>query len=210
MSSLSFHFCQGLDPVDIVLYHRNSKFTGEAYVVLTHPAEMDLAMQKNKAYMGTRYVEVFEAQKKDYYRAIIDSVNNDNRSNVLRRGDRSSGRGGKRGDRSRSRSPLPRDGGSSLVGKTKVVKLRGLPFVAGDDDVVNWFNDGEEGEGNIEKVVIVRGSDGRATGMAFVEFKNPEAAEHALRKDRHEMGSRYIEVYLSSEAERTRCVLPSS
>lgn len=37
--------------------------SGEAYVVLSHPADLEVAMRKNKAYMGSRYIEVFEARK---------------------------------------------------------------------------------------------------------------------------------------------------
>jgi len=40
--------------------------------------------------------------------------------------------------------------------------------------------------------------------MAFVEFESVEAATAALGKDRHLMGSRYIELFPSNEDERAR------
>jgi hypothetical protein len=49
--------------VDILPVTRNSRPTGEAFVVLRSLADMDMALRKNKAYMGTRYIEVFEARK---------------------------------------------------------------------------------------------------------------------------------------------------
>ena len=40
--------------------------------------------------------------------------------------------------------------------------------------------------------------------MAFVEFESPDAAEAALALDRQLMGSRYIELFLTTEDERAR------
>ena len=70
------------------------------------------------------------------------------------------------------------------------------------------------------------GADGKPTGLAFVEFDTPELAAAALRasflkllqcvvwqhsvamlvlqKDRAMMGPRYLEIFLSSVAERDR------
>ncbi|KFM27265.1 Heterogeneous nuclear ribonucleoprotein H [Auxenochlorella protothecoides] len=60
---------EGLDTIDILLVRNNGRATGEAFVVLVHPAEMEGAMRKHKAYMGSRYIEVLEARKPDYYNA---------------------------------------------------------------------------------------------------------------------------------------------
>ena len=48
-----------MDPVDVLIAQRGGRATGEAIAVLSHPAEMDIAMRKNKAYMGSRYIELF-------------------------------------------------------------------------------------------------------------------------------------------------------
>ena len=53
-------------------------------------------------------------------------------------------------------------------------------------------------------MTVAGGADGRPNGMAFVEFDSPAAAEAALGKDRHLMGSRYIELFISSEEECAR------
>lgn len=52
---------QGLDSVDVLLVRRGGRATGEAFVLLPHPADLDAALRKNRAYMGSRYIEVFEA-----------------------------------------------------------------------------------------------------------------------------------------------------
>jgi hypothetical protein len=53
-------------------------------------------------------------------------------------------------------------------------------------------------------VHIALGPDGRPNGMAFVEFDSEDAAAAGLQKDRHIIGSRYIEVFLSTADERAR------
>ena len=42
---------------------RGGRFSGEAFVVLQASHQLDFALQKNKTYMGKRYVEVFRAKK---------------------------------------------------------------------------------------------------------------------------------------------------
>lgn len=42
---------------------RDGRFSGEAYVLFGTPAQVQAAVEKNKSYMGRRYVEVFRAKK---------------------------------------------------------------------------------------------------------------------------------------------------
>lgn len=49
-----------------------------------------------------------------------------------------------------------------------------------------------------EGVMIVRYSDGRASGDALVLFDNDRDLEHAMEKNRQSMGSRYVELYKST------------
>ena len=44
----------------------------------------------------------------------------------------------------------------------------------------------------------------RPSGVAFVEFASAEDAKTAMRKDRHTMGNRYVELFPSSREEATR------
>ncbi|KAG7668954.1 hypothetical protein Ndes2437B_g06688 [Nannochloris sp. 'desiccata'] len=227
----------GVDPIDILLTSRHGRATGEAYVVLSHPAELDIAMRKNKAYMGSRYIEVFEARKSDYYRAVADVVIEVESGSYGRySGGRGGGGGRGRSPRDRSRSPLSRggrdrgdrggggggeahayrggEGGGSAKDHgpitSRIVKLRGLPFSAGRDEIINFFDDPSLGLPvlSMDKVLIATAGDGRVTGQAFVEFESPEQVEIALRKDRQMMGTRYIELFVSSEDERARFLAP--
>ena len=232
---------QGVDPIDILLTSRHGRATGEAFVVLSHPAEFDIAMRKNKAYMGSRYIEVFEARKSDYYRAVADTVieveggsYGSGGGGGYSGGSRGGGRGGGYGpprssSRDRSRSPVPRgrdrggdphayrgsghrdgDGDGGVIDHgpitTKILKLRGLPFSAGRDEIIDFFDDSMLGLPVLssDAVLIATAGDGRPTGQAFVEFESPEQVEMALKKDRHMMGTRYIELFASTEDERAR------
>ena len=47
-------------------------------------------------------------------------------------------------------------------------------------------------------VMIVRYSDGRASGDALVLFDSDRDLDRALEKNRQSMGSRYVELYRSS------------
>ncbi|VDN06641.1 unnamed protein product [Thelazia callipaeda] len=74
-----------------------------------------------------------------------------------------------------------------------VVRLRGIPFSATDNDVKEFF-DGLE----VADVVIDKEPGGRPSGEAFVRFASKQHAEMALERNRNNMGSRYVEVFRSS------------
>ena len=90
-----------------------------------------------------------------------------------------------------------------------MVKLKGLPFEATKDKVIEFFG-GLEIEDN--DVHIVRDFRGRASGVAFVQFTSAADAASALQKNKQRMGRRYIEVFKSSmeEAERGEKMTPGS
>ncbi|GJR65576.1 tubby-like F-box protein 3 isoform X2 [Tanacetum coccineum] len=81
---------------------------------------------------------------------------------------------------------------------TPVLRMRGLPFSAGKDDIIDFFKEFTLTEDSIH---ITYNSEGRATGEAFVEFANLEDSKAALAKDRMTLGSRYIELFMSSPEE---------
>jgi heterogeneous nuclear ribonucleoprotein F/H len=174
-------FFHGLDIVDVLFVHKNSKFTGEAFCVLGYPLQVDYALQKNRQNIGRRYVEVFRSKKQEYYKAIANEV--------------SEARGG-----SPPRRSIPRaksyDEGKESAEHTGVLRLRGLPFSAGKDDILEFFKDYELSE---ESIYIMMNLEGRPTGDAYVEFANAEDSKAAMSKDRKTLGSRYIELFPSSQ-----------
>ncbi|KAK3205273.1 hypothetical protein Dsin_019319 [Dipteronia sinensis] len=181
-------FLHGLDIVDVLFVHKSGKFTGEAFCVLGYPLQVDFALQKNRQNMGRRYVEVFRSKRQEYYKAIANEV-------LDAHG------GSPRKSISRAKS---HDEGKDSAEHTGVLRLRGLPFSAGKDDIMDFFKDFVLSE---ESIHITMNSEGRPTGEAFVEFANAEDSKAAMSKDRMTLGSRYIELFPSSHEEMDEAVL---
>lgn len=88
-----------------------------------------------------------------------------------------------------------------------IVRMRGLPFTATHEQVLNFFSPGEGPKetcpvsGGKDGILFVRYPDGRPTGDAFVLFACEEHAQGALRKHKDILGRRYIELFKSTAAE---------
>ncbi len=69
-----------------------------------------------------------------------------------------------------------------------ILKVKGIPFKASAADVRKFFSGYKiKGEG----VSFIMHSDGRPTGMAFIEFESPQEAVKAMDKDRTKFGPEY-------------------
>lgn len=89
------------------------------------------------------------------------------------------------------------DGGMGFGGGGDyIVKMRGLPFSATPADVVDFFAD----VAKVLDVEIEFGRDNRPTGTANVLFGSHSDAKAALSKNRENMGSRYVELFLEGPA----------
>lgn len=214
----------GLEPVDILLCKRDGRFSGEAFVVLASPLQIQMAVDKNKSYMGRRYVEVFRAKKLDYYKAVMAEMYVDGagmRGGGFRGqgggsygGGYGSGGGYSNGARGMDPAAAAAAGGGAAAGNgfeagpSNVLRLRGLPFSAQKEDIVRWFEDCQITPLSPDDVHIIT-DYGRPTGVALVEFSSPTDAQAAAAKDKQMMGTRYIEVFTSSRDELQR-YLPRS
>ncbi|KAF8398374.1 hypothetical protein HHK36_017301 [Tetracentron sinense] len=181
-------FFHGLDIVDVLFVHKNGRFSGEAFCLLGYPFQVDFAVQRNRQNMGRRYIEVYRSKRHGYYKAIANEF-----SDVC---------GGS------PHQNIPREKsyneGKDSVEHTGVLRLRGLPFSAGNDDVMDFFKDFAFSEDSIH---IMFSLEGRPTGEAFVEFASAEESKAAMAKDRMTLGSRYIELFPSSLEELDEAVL---
>lgn len=77
-----------------------------------------------------------------------------------------------------------------------VLRLRGLPFRATQDDIGNFF------DGFNFTSVLLSSANGRPSGEAYVEFSSVQVAQRAMdARQRAMLGQRYIELFNSSKEE---------
>lgn len=79
-----------------------------------------------------------------------------------------------------------------------VVRCRGLPYTAAATDLLAFFGDIPVVRG-LEGIVFTYAPDGRPTGECYVEFQSEEAQREALKKHKESIGSRYIELFVSTK-----------
>ncbi|CAA2998430.1 heterogeneous nuclear ribonucleo F [Olea europaea subsp. europaea] len=175
-------FFHDLDVVDVLFVHKGAKSTGEAYCVLGYPLQIDFALKRNRETIGRRYVEVFQSRKDDYYKAIANEVY-DSQGGLFHRGVPKAG---------------SFDDSKDLAEYTGILRLRGLPYTASKEDIMDFFRDFVLSESKIRMIV---NSEGRPTGEAFVEFASAEDSKAAMSKDRMTLKYRYIELFPSSHEE---------
>nr|CAX75602.1 Heterogeneous nuclear ribonucleoprotein H' [Schistosoma japonicum] len=94
-----------------------------------------------------------------------------------------------------------------------VVRIRGLPFSANADDIINFF----KGtlvfrvffnvftdctiRGGKRGIYFPQGPNGRSNGEAFIELDSKDDKEKAMAHHNEHMGRRYIEVFDSCSEE---------
>ncbi|KAL8245496.1 hypothetical protein R6Q59_011754 [Mikania micrantha] len=165
--------------VDILFVHKHGKFAGEAFCVLGYAFQVEYALQKNQQNIGKRYVEVFRSNRQEYYKGICNVVSD---SRIAR-----------------PRSPrcsLPkRDPSKDNAQHTGVIHLRGLPFSANRDDIVEFFKGFVLLE---DSVYFMVNSEGKVTGEAYVKFESSEDSKAAMMEDGTCIGNRYIELFPST------------
>lgn len=85
----------------------------------------------------------------------------------------------------------------------RVVRVRGFPWASTAVDVAAFFSgipiEGGAGDGG--GVLMVSQPDGRSAGEAFVLFASADGAAAALKRDKNQMGNRWVDVKQSTLAE---------
>lgn len=120
-----------------------------------------------------------------------------------------SGRGsnyGGRGYKGHYRGGNHHGGGIRDGAHTGFLRMRGLPFQATKQDIMEFFKDFKPIESSI---LLTYRVDGRATGEGYVAFNDAEDAKAAMTMHRSTIGSRYIELFISNKEEHTRNVARS-
>ncbi|OWF42033.1 epithelial splicing regulatory protein 1-like isoform X1 [Mizuhopecten yessoensis] len=84
---------------------------------------------------------------------------------------------------------------SDIVDDNTVVRARGLPWQSSDQDIARFFKGLNIAKGG---VALCLSPQGRRNGEALVRFQDGEHRDLALKRHKHHIGQRYIEVYKAS------------
>lgn len=87
---------------------------------------------------------------------------------------------------------------NEIVPENVSVRARGLPWQTNDAEVQHFFRGLNIAPGGIALVLT---KAGRRNGEAVIRFTNSEQRDLALRKHKHHMNQRYIEIYAAQSAE---------
>ncbi|XP_076449864.1 RNA-binding protein fusilli-like isoform X2 [Babylonia areolata] len=84
---------------------------------------------------------------------------------------------------------------SEVVDDNTVVRARGLPWQSSDQDIARFFKGLNIAKGG---VALCLSPQGRRNGEALIRFESQEHRDLALKRHKHHIGQRYIEVYKAS------------
>uniref|UniRef100_A0A4W4H9S1 RRM domain-containing protein n=1 Tax=Electrophorus electricus TaxID=8005 RepID=A0A4W4H9S1_ELEEL len=142
---------------------------GEALVRFVNSEHRDMALERHKHHMGSRYIEVYKASGEEFLK-IAGGTSNEV---------------------------------AQFLSKENqvIIRMRGLPFTATHQDVLSFLGPDSPVTDGAEGLLFVKYPDGRPTGDAFVLFACEEYAQQALKKHKHILGKRYIELFRSTAAE---------
>ena len=88
-------------------------------------------------------------------------------------------------------------GAAASAGGGIVIKMRGLPYSTGEEEIRTFFRDLKIVSNGVS---IGRDAQGRASGEAHVEFASEQDAQSGMLFNRHRIGSRYIELFRTKQA----------
>ncbi|KYO31930.1 G-rich sequence factor 1 [Alligator mississippiensis] len=208
-------FFAGLSIADItfVMDPRGKRKTGEAFVQFTAPEMAKQALLKHKEEIGHRYIEIFPSNRSEIqthsgspWRKKMTSypvtkwtkeselVFEENELGKTQRPHTTSESEGEN-EPYRGVSEKPEDAleSGNSYSSLHYVHLRGLPFQASAQDIINFLAPLKP-----VKITMEYNSSGKATGEADVHFKSHGDAVAAMVKDRSHMQHRYIELFLNS------------
>ncbi|CAK6433099.1 unnamed protein product [Pipistrellus nathusii] len=205
-------FFAGLNIVDItfVMDFRGRRKTGEAYVQFEEPEMASQALLKHREEIGNRYIEIFPSRRNEVRTHVGSNkvkkmaspakyitepdvvfeeqeVNEDIRPMTAYESEKEI----ELPKEMPEKLPEPSDFGTTS--SLHFVHMRGLPFQANAQDIINFFAPLKPA-----RITMEYSSSGKATGEADVHFDTHEDAVAAMLKDRSHVQHRYIELFLNS------------
>ncbi|XP_071208106.1 G-rich sequence factor 1 isoform X1 [Salvelinus alpinus] len=194
------------DGVTLVTDHRGRN-SGEAYVQFLTQEQADEALTRDREVIGNRYIEVFPSRRSEIggrkKTESFEEGRNSRQSQPHRPAaqpprhgetDRPAAQPPRHGETDRPAAQPPRHGSHPVSSLPQhFVHMRGLPFQATGDDIVQFFCPLA-----LSRILVEFGPDGRASGEADVYFTSHQDAVSAMTRDKAHMQERYIELFLNS------------
>uniref|UniRef100_A0A914ICG1 RRM domain-containing protein n=1 Tax=Globodera rostochiensis TaxID=31243 RepID=A0A914ICG1_GLORO len=149
--------------------------SGEALVRFSRADQRELALQRHRRHLHARYIEVYRASGDEFVKHAVGT------------------------DSQAVRFALRAETAMAMI-----VRMRGLPFTATEQQVRDFFSSDGQPSGLLDQpgaVLFVHRPDGRPSGDAFVLFGDEQSGRRALAKHRQRMGGRYIELFRTTQAE---------
>jgi len=210
-------FFQGLDILDVVLPEQQGHASDRAWVLFSSASDIPAALARDRQYIGRRYIEVFQSARREFYKAAYElqmqgesAADAQSSSSSRKRSKRDDGKTGENEDNpvealantttSLRRLPPEQSRGVVATEGQGVIRMRGIPFTATRADILEFF----EGYNVIADSVVFGTSSGRMTGEALVGFQSESDASAAMEKNRETIGTRYVELFMSSPEEMAR------
>ncbi|CAM6037574.1 unnamed protein product [Sphagnum compactum] len=193
--------------------HADGRPTGEAFVEFVNEETAARAMQLHREPMGSRYVELFRSTKGEMMTAVqqrmygmFSGVGGFSQFGAVSQIPGMMGAFGVQGLTGINVAALQAAGLGGITGLPGLadtsehvcIKMRGLPYNAGQREIMDFF----EGFNIMPNGIhIVMGSTDRPTGEAFVEFISSDEAQRGMERHRQNIGSRYIELFRATKSE---------
>ena len=206
-----FNIPNGLMDIHMVL-GPNGRPNGEAYVDFGSEDVADAALSKDRATIGSRYVEVFRATPEQMNQALSRTNKSNNLAPVpgMQPGmQQVAGTPGMPFGYGAFSMPAPMAYGAGAMAAPgvvdSVIKMRGLPYKVTRNEILEFFTGLSV---PLNGIHLMFNDREQPTGEAYVEFSSPDDRERAMAKDRQHMGGRYVELFRVRCAETPRPTLP--
>lgn len=190
--------------------HADSRPTGEAFVEFVNEETASRAMQLHREPMGSRYVELFRSTKAEMMTAVQQRMYGSFSGlggffNYVGQLPGMMGAFGLQGLAGMNLATMQAAGlgmaglqSQGDLSENVCIKMRGLPYNAVPKDIMEFFEGYKIASNGIH---IMTGVTDRPTGEAFVEFVSTDEAQRAMERHRHNIGSRYIELFRATKGE---------
>eukprot|EP00013_Stygamoeba_regulata_P004937 CAMPEP_0177634854 /NCGR_PEP_ID=MMETSP0447-20121125/3585_1 /TAXON_ID=0 /ORGANISM="Stygamoeba regulata, Strain BSH-02190019" /LENGTH=408 /DNA_ID=CAMNT_0019136593 /DNA_START=30 /DNA_END=1257 /DNA_ORIENTATION=+ len=157
-----------------IVHGPDGRSTGEAFASFDTVEQAQDAMKRHNEKMGTRYIELF-------------------RSSPTELSSYDSGQGGAKATRVQENLRMQMEEAGV---EESFVRMRGLPFSATEEDVVQFFQGLDITSNGVN---ILYNYQDKPTGECLVRFSTPQEVELAMERDKQTIGSRYIELFRCSQ-----------